>query len=78
MAPADELEAMGVRLEEINMRETSISTVVLRLRHILESPRASHSVGLGWGLTPTFLIHVSNDAGPSGSEPLAFSFTAPF
>lgn len=46
-ATADELEALGARLEETNTREFSISPVVLKVEHVLESPGVSHSVGLG-------------------------------
>lgn len=56
-ASADELEALGARLEETNSREFSISPVVLKVEHVLESPGVSHSVGLGWGPRSAFLTH---------------------
>lgn len=43
MAPADELEAMAARLEEINTRESPVSVVVLELEPVSESPRFSFS-----------------------------------
>lgn len=48
---------MGVRLEETNTRESPISPVVLKLEHVSESPRVSHSVDLGWGPRSAFLTH---------------------
>lgn len=46
-APADALEAKIARLQGINTRETPISPVVLERGQVSESPRVSHSVGLG-------------------------------
>lgn len=56
-APADELEAMVASIEERNTRESPISPVGLKLEHVSESPRVSHSVGLGWGPRWAFLTY---------------------
>lgn len=43
MAPADELQAMAARLEEINTRKSPVSMVVLELEHVSGSPSFSLS-----------------------------------
>lgn len=50
-------EGMAASIDERNTRESPISPVALKLEHVSELPRVSHSVGRGWGPRCAFLTH---------------------